>query len=122
MLIVACLSKTQLQELLKVSKQLNMEVLVEVHDRNELDIALESECKIIGINNRDLKTFNVSINTSLELCEAIKDDDIIVISESGIKDIETIKKLNSKNIKSFLVGESLIMNSDPKLLLKTLVG
>ena len=122
LLIVACLSKTHLQELLKVSKQLNMEVLVEVHDRNELDIALESECKIIGINNRNLKTFNVSINTSLELCEAIKDDDIIVISESGIKDIETIKKLNSKNINSFLVGESLIMNSDPKLLLKTLVG
>ena len=87
-----------------------------------LNIALESECKIIGINNRNLKTFNVSINTSLELCEAINDDDIIVISESGIKDIETIEKLNSKNIKSFLVGESLIMNSDPKLLLKTLVG
>ena len=122
LLIVACLSKTQLQELLIVSKQLNMEVLVEVHDRNELDIALESECKIIGINNRNLKTFNVSINTSLELCQAINDDDIIVISESGIKDIETIEKLNSKNIKSFLVGESLIMNSDPKLLLKTLVG
>ena len=122
LLIVACLSKTQLHDLLTISKKLNMEVLLEVHDRNELDIALESGCKIIGINNRDLKTFNVSINTSLELCKAIKDNDVIVVSESGIKDIETIEKLNSKNIKSFLVGESLIMSSKPKLLLETLVG
>tara|TARA_B100001564_G_scaffold356112_1_gene369652 strand:- start:2740 stop:3519 length:780 start_codon:yes stop_codon:yes gene_type:complete len=122
LLIVACLSKRQLHDFLSVSKQLDMEVLVEVHDRNELDIALESGCKIIGINNRDLKTFNVSINTSLELCKAIKDNDVIVVSESGIKDIETIEKLNSKNIKSFLVGESLIMSSKPKLLLETLVG
>ena len=122
LLIVACLSKTQFNKLLTVSKQLDMEVLVEVHDRNELDIALESECKIIGINNRNLKTFNVSINTSLELCEAINDDEVIVISESGIKDAETIDKLNSKNIRSFLVGESLLVNSNPELLLKTLVG
>ena len=99
-----------------------MDVLVEVHDRKELDIALESDCKIIGINNRNLKTFDVSIDTSLELCEIIKDDNIIVVSESGIKDIETIKKLNEKNIKSFLVGESLIKHSDPGLLLESLIG
>ena len=113
LLIVACLS---------FSKELDMDVLVEVHDRKELDIALESDCKIIGINNRNLKTFDVSIDTSLELCEIIKDDNIIVVSESGIKDIETIKKLNEKNIKSFLVGESLIKHSDPGLLLESLVG
>ena len=122
LLIVACLSKLQFNELLLFSKELDMDVLVEVHDRKELDIALESDCKIIGINNRNLKTFDVSIDTSLELCEIIKDDNIIVVSESGIKDIETIKKLNEKNIKSFLVGESLIKHSDPGLLLESLVG
>ena len=122
LLIVACLSKLQFNDLLLFSKELDMDVLVEVHDRKELDIALESDCKIIGINNRNLKTFDVSIDTSLELCEIIKDDNIIVVSESGIKDIETIKKLNEKNIKSFLVGESLIKHSDPGLLLESLVG
>ena len=60
--------------------------------------------------------------TRAELCEIIKDDNIIVVSESGIKDIETIKKLNEKNIKSFLVGESIIKHSDPGLLLESLVG
>ena len=93
-----------------------------VHDRKELDIALEYGSQIIGINNRNHKTFDVSIDTSLELSDVITDNDVLVVSESGIKDIDTIKKLNSKNINSFLVGESLIISSEPKSLLESLVG
>lgn len=122
LLIVACLSETKFGELLNISKELDLEVLVEVHDRKELDIALESNCKIIGINNRNLKTFDVSIETSIDLCDFIKDDDVIVISESGVKDLDTIKRLNSKNINSFLIGESLIESNNPRSLLKKLVG
>ena len=122
LLIVACLSKIQFNELVEISRELDIEILVEVHDRKELDIALESNCKIIGINNRNLKTFDVSINTSIDLCDFIKDDDVIVISESGIKDLDTIKILNVKNINSFLIGESLIKSNDPRSLLKKLVS
>ena len=122
LLIVACLSKVQFNELVEISRELDIEILVEVHDRKELDIALESNCKIIGINNRNLKTFDVSIETSLDLCDFIKDDDVIVISESGIKDLDTIKILNVKNINSFLIGESLIKSNNPRSLLKKLVG
>ena len=122
LLIVACLSKVQFNELVEISRELNIEILVEVHDRKELDIALESNCKIIGINNRNLKTFDVSIETSMDLCDFIKDDDVIVISESGIKDLDTIQMLNSKNINSFLIGESLIKSNNPRSLLKKLVG
>lgn len=122
LLIVACLSKLQFTELVEISRELNIEILVEVHDRNELDIALESDCKIIGINNRNLKTFDVSIKTSINLCDFIKDDEVILISESGIKNLDTIKMLNAKNINSFLIGESLIKSNDPRSLLKKLVG
>ena len=122
LLIVACLSESKFKDLLDISKTLDLEVLVEVHDRKELDIALEYGSQIIGINNRNLKTFDVSIDTSLELSDVITDNDVLVVSESGIKDIDTIKKLNSKNINSFLVGESLIISSEPKSLLESLVG
>tara|TARA_B100001093_G_C26744927_1_gene978392 strand:+ start:398 stop:1177 length:780 start_codon:yes stop_codon:yes gene_type:complete len=122
LLIIACLSESKFKDLLDISKTLNLEVLVEVHDRKELDIALEHGSKIIGINNRNLKTFDVSIDTSLELSDVINDNDALVVSESGIKDIDTIKKLNGKNINSFLVGESLIVSSEPKSLLESLVG
>ena len=122
LLIVACLSESKFKDLLDISKTLDLEVLVEVHDRKELDIALEYGSQIIGINNRNLKTFDVSIDTSLELSDVITDDGVLVVSESGIKDIDTIKKLNGKNINSFLVGESLIISSEPKSLLESLVG
>ena len=122
LLIVACLSESKFKDLLDISKTLDLEVLVEVHDRKELDIALEYGSQIIGINNRNLKTFDVSIDTSLELSDVITDDGVLVVSESGIKDIDTIKKLNGKNINSFLVGESLIVSSEPKSLLESLVG
>ena len=122
LLIIACLSRNKFKSLLDISKSLDLDVLVEVHDEEELDIALDFKCNMIGINNRNLKNFNVSIETSKVLRKKIIDNNIIVISESGIKDLETIMDLNNNNIHAFLIGETLITNDNPEFLLKKLVN
>ena len=122
LLIIACLSRNKFKSLLDISKSLDLDVLVEVHDEEELDIALDFKCNMIGINNRNLKNFNVSIETSKVLRKKIMDNSIIVISESGIKDLETIMDLNNNNIHAFLIGETLITNDNPEFLLKKLVN
>ena len=122
LLIVACLSREKFKSLLDFGKSLNLDVLVEVHDEKELKVALYLNCDMIGINNRNLKTFDVSIDTSKELKRKILDDNIIIISESGIKDLESIKFLNESNIYAFLIGESLIINNNPGSLLQKLVN
>ncbi len=113
---------SRLKELLDFSDKIGIDVLVEVHNEQELYTALKNNCKILGINNRDLKTFNVDIETTIRLQNKIENDDIIVISESGIKDISTIKTLNENNIHAFLVGESLITDNTPAITLKNMVG
>ena len=122
LLIIACLSRKKFKSLLDISKSLDLDVLVEVHDEEELDIALDFKCNMIGINNRNLKNFNVYIETSKVLRKKIMDNSIIVISESGIKDLKTIKNLNNSNIHAFLIGEGLITNDNPEFLLKKLVN
>ncbi len=122
LLIIACLSRKKFKSLLDISKSLDLDVLVEVHDEEELDVALDFKCNMIGINNRNLKNFNVSIETSKVLRKKIMDNSIIVISESGIKDLKTIKNLNNSNIHAFLIGEGLITNDNPEFLLKKLVN
>tara|TARA_Y100000741_G_scaffold62814_1_gene44709 strand:- start:409 stop:1188 length:780 start_codon:yes stop_codon:yes gene_type:complete len=122
LLIVACLSSQRLKELLDFSDKIGIDALVEVHNEQELYIALDNNCKILGINNRDLKTFDVDIQTTISLQNKIDNDDIIVISESGIKDINTIKILNENNIYAFLIGESLITDNRPAITLKNMVG
>ena len=118
LLIVACLTREKFSSLLNFSKSLDLDVLVEVHDEYELDLAMEFDCKMIGINNRNLKTFDVSTDTSKILRKKIVDDNVVVISESGIKDINIINSLNASKIHAFLIGESLIINNDPAALLK----
>ena len=122
LLIVACLTREKFSSLLNFSKSLDLDVLVEVHDEYELDLAMEFDCKMIGINNRNLKTFDVSTDTSKILRKKIVDDNVVVISESGIKDINIINSLNASKIHAFLIGESLIINNDPAALLKKLVN
>ena len=80
LLIVACLTREKFSSLLNFSKSLDLDVLVEVHDEYELDLAMEFDCKMIGINNRNLKTFDVSTDTSKILRKKIVDDNIVVIS------------------------------------------
>ena len=107
LLIVAVLSEGKLAELLKLSHCLNMECLVEVHKKAEVDIAVRSGARIIGINNRDLNTFTVDINTTRRLKPLIPPDRIVV-SESGIRDRNDIVKLKEWGVDAVLVGEALV--------------
>jgi len=111
LLIVAILKPETLQELLRLCHELNMSCLVEVHNEAEVEIALKSQAKIIGINNRDLNTFNVDIATTERLRPLIPPDRIVV-SESGIKERTDIEKLNRLGIDAVLIGESLMSAPD----------
>jgi len=111
LLIVAILKPEKLQELLQLSHELNMSCLVEVHDEAEVEIALKSQAKIIGINNRDLNTFGVDLATTERLHPLIPRDRIVV-SESGIKERADIEKLSRLGIDAVLIGESLMSAPD----------
>jgi len=107
LLIVAILTPEKLEELLRLSHELNMSCLVEVHNEAELEIALESKARIIGINNRDLTTFTVDITTTGRLRPLIPSDRIVV-SESGIKNRSDMEKLGQWGVDAVLIGESLM--------------
>lgn len=111
LLIVAILSPRKLEELLELSHELGMSCLVEVHNEIELEIALRSKAKIIGINNRDLKTFTVDITTTERLRPLIPKDKIVV-SESGIKNRRDTEKLRQWGVDAVLIGESLMSAPD----------
>lgn len=111
LLIAESLSKELLLEMTMKAKELNMEVLVEVHSEDELQ-KLNEHVDIVGINNRDLRTFNVDVNTSICLGKLIPDS-FIKISESGISDPANIKKLRNAGFKGFLIGETFMKTSDP---------
>jgi indole-3-glycerol phosphate synthase len=111
LLIVAILEPEKLQELLGISHELNMSCLVEVHNEAEVEIALKSQAKIIGINNRDLNTFGVDLATTERLRPLIPPDRIVV-SESGIKERTDIEKLRRLGIDAVLIGESLMSAPD----------
>ncbi len=112
LLIISALTKNMFTKLFNLAKSLNLDVLVEVHNLEELNIALSCDAKLIGINNRNLNTFDVDINTSIELSKSINDPDIVIVSESGIKNKEDIIKLNDSGIYSFLIGEHLVKSKD----------
>ncbi|UUV18664.1 indole-3-glycerol phosphate synthase TrpC [Fusobacteria bacterium ZRK30] len=104
LLITAILDEKTLKKFIQVVKTLGMDALVEVHTKEEVERAIIAGAEIIGINNRDLKTFNVDLNTTVELAKLIPKDKVIV-SESGIKDELDIKKLTTAGIDGVLVGE-----------------
>lgn len=121
LLIVAALSDNQLANLLALGRELKMEPLVEVHTPAELDRALAAGAKIIGVNNRNLKTLEVRVETSFELIERIPDD-CIAVAESGIKSHEEINKLRVAGFDAFLIGTSLMLDPDPAAALSALLG
>ncbi len=112
LLIVAALGDPQLYELTVLAQELGMEVLMEVHDEAELLRALNTPARLIGINNRNLRTFVTNLDTSVVLSKRIPDDRI-VISESGIHSSENISMLQQHNINTFLIGEAFMRRSDP---------
>jgi indole-3-glycerol phosphate synthase len=120
LLIVAILTCEQLGELLRLSHQLGLSSLVETHNENELEIALKSGARIIGINNRDLNTFNVDIAITKRLRPLIPADRVVV-SESGIKTRSDIEKMKVWGVNAVLVGESLMASSDIAAKMKELL-
>ncbi len=120
LLIVAILKFEMLKELLDLSHRLNMKCLVETHNENEVDLAVKSGARIIGINNRDLQTFNVDFNTTERLRTLIPEDRVVV-SESGIKTRRDMKKLQSLRVSAALIGESLIASDSIAVKMKELL-
>jgi indole-3-glycerol phosphate synthase len=111
LLIAAILTPEKLGELLNLSHELNMHCLVEVHNETELEVALNSSARIIGINNRDLTTFDVDLATTGRLRPLIPKDRIVV-SESGIKDRNDMEKLKKWGVDAVLIGEALMSAPD----------
>jgi indole-3-glycerol phosphate synthase len=107
LLIAAILEAGQLEKMMAVSRSLELGCLVEVHNKDELKIALDAGAEIIGINNRDLNTFEVDLNTTQSLLPFIPEDKTVV-SESGISRREDIKKLEGWGVDAVLIGEALI--------------
>lgn len=120
LLIIAILKKQNYAELLKLTKELGMSALVEVHTEKELEMALTEKPDIIGINNRNLKTLMVNIETSFKLEEQVPKG-IPIVAESGIKSPETIRQLKSAGISAALIGESILKSHDPQKILKSFV-
>jgi indole-3-glycerol phosphate synthase len=121
LLIAAILEPRQLEKLMAVSRSLGLGCLVEVHDENELKIALDAGAEIIGINNRNLKTFEVDLNTTRRLLPYIPENKIVV-SESGISRREDIKKLETWGVDAVLVGEALVTAADIPTKMKELMS
>jgi len=121
LLIVAALSDNQLNELLALGRELKMEPLVEVHTPAELDRALRAGATIIGVNNRNLKTLDVRVETSFELIEKIPDD-CVAVAESGISSHAEIEKLCAAGFDAFLIGTNLMLAPNPGAALSSLLG
>lgn len=121
LLIVAALSDKLLAELIALGRELKMEPLVEVHTASELQRALSAGARILGVNNRDLKTLDVRVQTSFELIERIPDD-CIAVSESGLRSHDDLQQLRSAGFDAFLIGESLMLAPDPGTALADLLG
>jgi indole-3-glycerol phosphate synthase len=121
LLIVAALSDSELGTLHELARGLGMDVLVEVHDRQELDRALALGAELIGINNRDLRDFSVDVGRTTQLRGAIPDG-VVVVSESGIADAEQLRRLEREGVDGVLVGESLMRAREPERALRALLS
>lgn len=121
LLITAILADELLRELLELGRSLKMEPLVEVHSRAELDRAVAAGARIIGVNNRDLRNFEVRLETSLDLIDAIPED-CIAVSESGLRTHDDLARLRSAGFDAFLIGEHLMKQADPCVPLRELIG
>jgi indole-3-glycerol phosphate synthase len=112
LLIVAALELKQMQALELLANELGMAVLVEVHDAQEMELALQLDTPLIGINNRNLRTFDVTLQTTLDLLKVLPDDRFVV-TESGIFTPEDVKLMTDNDVHGFLVGEAFMRQPDP---------
>ncbi|MGD8236838.1 MAG: indole-3-glycerol phosphate synthase TrpC, partial [Chromatiales bacterium] len=119
LLIVSCLEEAQMLELNDLAHELGMDVLIEVHDAAELERALAANNRLVGINNRNLRTFEVSLETTLSLLDRIPQDRIVV-TESGIHTPEDVRLMREHDVNAFLVGEAFMRAEDPGIKLAQL--
>ena len=111
LIIVAALDDGAMAEIEAAARELDMDVLVEAHDETELDRALKLHSKLIGVNNRNLKTFDVDLQTTIKLAERVPPD-ILLVCESGISTHANCTHMANQGVRSFLVGESLMRQTD----------
>lgn len=123
LLIASILTKKEIKQFSEFAKQLHLDVLLEVHNQTELEKSIIPSLDMIGVNNRDLKTFDVNLETSIKLSKLIPDD-FVKVSESGISDTEAIKELKHYGFQGFLIGENFMKTDNPgasaKQFIKTL--
>jgi len=112
LLIAAVLSREEIQTLSTVAQKLDLEVLLEIHNQEELEKSIMPSLDLLGVNNRNLKTFEVSLETSRALATLIPDE-FVKVSESGLSDIQSIKILQSIGYQGFLVGENFMKTTQP---------
>jgi indole-3-glycerol phosphate synthase len=117
------LSKKQADEIYDEALKNKLSVIVEVHDENEAELALRYSEAIIGINNRDLKTLNISLDNSIRIKKKLTSHKGPLISESGIKDKKDAQYIyDNTGIKNFLIGESLLANNEPSRLIRDILS
>jgi indole-3-glycerol phosphate synthase len=121
LLIAAILSGTQLNSLMRTAYGLGLDVLVEVHDREELDRVLRYDVRLLGINNRNLRTFETTLETSLELAADLPPS-MTLVSESGIRTRQDIERLRDAGFHAFLIGEELMRADDEGKILRDLIS
>ncbi len=121
LLIAACLDNAQMQDFEAIAQDLDMAVLVEVHDRAELDRALRLKTPLVGINNRNLRTFEVALQTTLDMVQHVPPERLLV-TESGILAPADVQTLRAAGVHAFLVGEAFMRAEDPGMALAELFG
>ena len=122
LLIMAALDGNQADEIYDEANKKNLTVIVEVHNKKEAEIALKYQNALIGINNRNLETLEISINNTISIFDVVKDHKSPIISESGIKNENDAKYIYEKTgIKNFLIGESLLSSDNPAALIKKII-
>ncbi len=119
LLIVSALDNIQLAELHQCARDLSLDVLIEVHDATELAVALDLSPNLVGINNRNLKTFETSLQITYDLLESIPLE-VLVVTESGIRTRQDVQAMREHNVHAFLVGEAFMSAEDPGLALRNL--
>jgi len=112
LLIAACLDDAQMTEFEAVAHSLNMSVLVEVHDQEEMQRALRLKTSLLGVNNRNLRTFEVSLDTTLSMLQDLPSDRLLV-TESGIATSDDVLRLRAAGVQAFLVGEAFMRADEP---------
>lgn len=121
LLIAAMLDLNQLNEFHAIAKEINLDVLLEVHDETEMEMAMQTECMLIGVNNRNLRTFTTDLDTTGRLAKMLTDNRLLV-AESGIYNRADVEKLSRDGARAFLIGESLMREDDIGRKLQELLG